>query len=134
MGTLTGYEKECTKVNISAKKRATPVNLHIEEGATFNTTFTYKIDGTPVDLTGTKIRTQFRKTIGSPDVLLELSLENGYLGLEPTEGKIIFKILPEQTRDLNVIEGVWDLEIEFSPDNIIRLMKGSFFVDKEVTR
>lgn len=89
----------------------------------------------PVDLTGCSARMQVRSEVGSPDVLLELTTENGQLELVPAEGRIIQKLSATETAAITDWQrGVYDLEVVFADGTVVRLLEGSVKVKPEVTR
>lgn len=114
------------------------VKLEIDQGATFDKTFTW-LTGTPksaqpVDLTGCTARAQVREEIDSPDVLLELSTENDRIVLGGTSGEIRIVIDASTTAAIDWESGVYDLEVIFPDGTVVRRMAGGVSVSKEVTR
>jgi len=80
------------------------VKLEIDQGATFDKTFTWKTgtktNAVPMDLTGCKARAQIREELESDAVLLEL------------------RTRPTVRRDSSLVQGVatakgWDLDVLF---------------------
>ena len=114
------------------------VKLEIDQGATFDKTFTWltgtKAKAVPVDLTGCKARSHFREDIESDEVLIGLSTENGRIVLGGTAGTIHLFISAADTAAMNWQSAVYDLEIEFPNGTVIRRMTGSVVVSPEVTR
>ncbi|KGG90958.1 hypothetical protein P245_14400 [Comamonas thiooxydans] len=115
------------------------VKLEIDQGATFDKTFTWmtgtdKANAAPVDLTGCKARAQFREELESDVVLIGLSTENGRIVLGGVEGTIRLFISAADTAAMNWQSAVYDLEIEFPNGTVIRRMAGSVVVSPEVTR
>lgn len=115
------------------------VNLVIEQGATFDQTFTWmsgasRETAVPVDLTGCKARAQIRAEIDSPDVLLELTTENGRILLGGPAGTIRLLVGAADTAAIDWDAGVYDLEVEFPNGHVVRRMAGCVRVSKEVTR
>lgn len=115
------------------------VKLEIDQGATFDKTFTWmaganKANAVPVDLTGCKARAQFREELESEVVLLELTTENQRIELGGPNGEIRLLISATDTAALNWTAAVYDLEIEFPDGRVVRRMAGSVVVSPEVTR
>ncbi|MFT4041218.1 MAG: hypothetical protein QM692_23755 [Thermomicrobiales bacterium] len=115
------------------------VHLHIEQGATFDRTWTWKT-GTPpatptvVDLTGCVARAQMRATLESDDILLALTTENGRIVLGGTAGTIQIVIDADTTAAIDWTDAVYDLEIVFADGTVVRRMQGSVCVSPGVTR
>nr|WP_279088472.1 hypothetical protein [Comamonas thiooxydans] len=114
------------------------VKLEIDQGATFDKTFTWKTGtkatAVPVDLTGCKARAQIREELQSEPVLLELTTENQRIVLGGPTGEIRFLVNATDTAALDWYTGVYDLEIEFPDGKVVRRMAGSVVVSPEVTR
>lgn len=114
------------------------VKLEIDQGATFDKTFTWKTgtkaNAVPVDLTGCKARAQFREELVSEAVLLELTTENQRIVLGGPTGEIRLLISATETAAMGWPTGVYDLEVEFPDGTVVRRMAGSVVVSPEVTR
>jgi len=112
------------------------LKLEIEQGATFRKVLTWRY-GTPLaamDLTGCTARMQIRAEITNDTVLHELTTENGGITLGGVAGTITLVIEPTDTAAFTWEEGVFDLEIIFSPTEVRRLVYGPVTVSPEVTR
>lgn len=118
-------------------------DITIEQGATFQKFFTWRIDngvlpptGPIVDLTGCTARMHIRETVSSNQVLLELSTTNGMItllsGSVPDHIKI--ELSAVTTAALTFTSAVYDLEIVTPSGFVTRLLKGNITVDPEVTR
>jgi hypothetical protein len=114
------------------------VKLTIYQGETFLRQFTWKTGSietpTIVDLTGCAARMQIRSRVESPDVLLELTTENGGITLGGTAGTIVLSLPFEDTAAIDFRTGVYDLEIVKADATVRRLMSGTVRVSEEVTR
>lgn len=110
-------------------------NLKIEQGATFIYSFTWDTNGVPVNLQGYSARMQLRSPIDSPDVIHELTTENGgiTLHLNPA-GKISLFISDSDTAAFDFDTCDYDLEVVAPNGYVYKLMKGEVTLDKEVTR
>lgn len=114
------------------------VKLEIDQGATFDKTFTWKTgtrdNATPVDLTGCKARAQFREEVESTAVLLDLTTDNNRIQLGGAAGTIRLLISAADTAAIAWPSAVYDLEVEFPDGTVVRRMAGSVVVSPEVTR
>lgn len=113
------------------------LNLCIDQGATFTKLAMWKTGkkpGVPVDLTGCTARMQVRAKQDAPDVLVELTTENGGIVLGGAAGTIALRIEAAATAAYEWRSGVYDLEIIFADGTVRRLMYGSVSVSLEVTR
>lgn len=113
---------------------AAQVNLLIEQGATFVQQLSW-VSGTgePVNLSGYSARMQIRASVRSPDVILELTTENGGISLGGVTGSVRLQISADQSATLPARGGVYDLELV--QDGIVtRLIEGEVAVSPEVTR
>lgn len=109
-------------------------DLVIEQGATLNTTFTWKDpSGTPINLTGYSARAMFRPDYRS-NTILSLSTSDGTIVITGASGIISFNVPASTTSYLSTGNGVWDLELISSSGIVTRLVGGSYDVSAEVTR
>jgi len=115
---------------------ASKLNLPIvEKGATYRHTLFWKDStNTPIQLTGCESRIQVRDSIDSPDVIIELSTENGRIILFPLLGRIDLYISSTDTSALVGFGGVYDMEVYFTNGDIVRLIEGRVTFKPEVTR
>lgn len=110
-------------------------NFLCEQGATFNPIVTWKDESeTLVDLTGYTARMHVRPTIASAIITIQLTTENSRITLGGAAGTIELLITDEDTELLAPGTYKYDLEMVSSIDTVIRLLKGNFKVDPEVTR
>lgn len=109
-------------------------HIQIEQGSTFSRTITYKDSaGSAIDLSGYTARMQLRKNIEDTSNILELTTSNGRISLGGVAGTVTLTIAASDTAALSAIEGVYDLEL-VSGDTVEKLLKGTFTVQREVTR
>lgn len=118
-------------------------DLYIEQGATFDETFTWiKSDGQPQDLTGYIARMMIRTTVDSNTVLANYSTTNGKITVN-SSGQIHVVVPATETtgytnwgssQGANVAFAVYDLELESPSGYVTRLLKGKVTLDFEVTR
>lgn len=98
-------------------------DLELTQGATLRRTFTWTIDGDPVDLTGCTARATIRATATSAgDPKLALTSGSG-LTLGGVSGEVEMVITDEQTED--DLGGVWDLFIDHPGGDTTPLLKGA---------
>jgi len=76
---------------------------------------------------------QLRKNIEDTSNILELTTSNGRISLGGVAGTVTLTIAASDTAALSAIEGVYDLEL-VSGDTVEKLLKGTFTVQREVTR
>lgn len=104
------------------------VDLVVPQGATFTTTFTWKVNGTPVDLTGYTAAAKIRDTFGGT-VLATFTVTLG-----TTDGRITCSLSATTTGGLAApAAGVWDLEVT-TGGTVRRLLAGSVRVTPQVTQ
>ena len=119
---------------------AAVINLDIEQGATFRQQFQwFNPDGTtPIDLTGCSAKSQWRASIDSTEVLIELSTANGKIVIDAVQGMVTLHLSAVETAALQFTAAVYDLEISFpliaGEVPTYRLAKGKIKVSKEITR
>ena len=107
----------------------------IEKGATYRHRLLWKnTAGQPTDLTDCTAKMQIREEVGSSNVLLELSTENGRITITPKSGELDFYIAAEDTALLTTEGGVYALEVYFLNSDTWRLCEGSILFTDEVTR
>lgn len=114
-------------------------NLVIEKGATFNIIFTWSTKDslnvvTPVNLSTWSARAQMREEYESPSAVVSLTSQPlGGITLG-SMGTIEIKIGAPVTTLIPIDKGIWDLELEDSAGNVIRLLEGKVTFKPEVTR
>ena len=113
------------------------LHLTIEKGATYKKKLVWKDStGTPIDLSGYIARMQVRENIKSTSTLLDIASapEGSDITLVPVDGEINIYISDEVTAAITAVEGVYDLEMEDSQGDIIKLVRGNVIFIGEVTR
>jgi len=107
----------------------------IEKGATYRQAIIWQNSNkAAINLTGASARMQVRESVDSPNILLELTSNNGGLIIEPALGKINFFISDSNTTALQGEGGVYDLEVVMPDNTVTRLIEGSVVFVPEVTR
>lgn len=113
--------------------QAGELHLTIEQGATFLLTLIYQDDtGAPANLTGYTARMQLRASKTASTAVLELTTENGRIGIVGAAGQINLTISATDTGALTG-SGVYDLEL-VNGDIVERLVEGTYVVSAQVTR
>lgn len=114
---------------------AATYDFEIEQGASLIKPIVWKdANGLAVNLTGYTAKMQIRKSVSSPDVLLELSTSNGRIDIVSGTGTITLLINAATSAAITWSSGVYDLELTSSGGLVTRLMQGTITVSKEVTR
>lgn len=115
-------------------------NLYIEQGATFNLSFTWNEGtsaavGPPVDLTGCKARMQIRAKQQSSAIVDALSDgESPAIILGDAAGTIEVTLTDDMTDQLSLKSALYDLEIEFPDGTVYRLLEGTVTVSPNITQ
>ena len=105
-----------------------------DQGATWNTVFTYAIDGTPVDITGYTARMQVRSTVDATSTIASFTTTGGTIVLGGSAGTITMNVTATATAAIAAGSYVYDLEIVSGAGVVTRLLQGPFVVSAEVTR
>lgn len=110
------------------------VNLLCPQGSTFSKNITFKIDETPVDLTGYSSRLQVRENYYSVNTIISLLSSGSGITLGGSAGTITLFINDDITKDFPPGDWVYDLEIESGNGTTDRLLEGNFIITPEVSR
>jgi hypothetical protein len=105
-------------------------NIVAPQGATFDTTFTFEIDGDPVDLTGYDAEMMIRATPPS-DYVLSLTDGDG-ITLGGAAGTIVVLISATDTAGIEAGSYLYDLKLT-SAGVVTRLLQGTFLLTPEIT-
>ena len=116
-------------------------NITSEQGSTFSRIITVEYPDPndastmlPFNFTGYTGRMQIRRTIESPDVMIELTTANsGIQYTNAASGELTVRMTAVQTAAL-LTSGVYDLEIISGAGEVSKLLKGAFTLLPEVTR
>lgn len=114
-------------------------NVVFEQGATFQRTINWKApDGTPVDLTGYRIRMQVRQSPKATATLFDFdsaNLADGHsIGALDETGVISLTVDASATLSLSFVAAEYDLTAT-SPDGFVyRLLEGKALASPGVTR
>lgn len=109
-------------------------NIVAYQGASFDQQFAWKIDDTPVNLTGYTARMQTRRDHTSETATLTLTTENGGITLGGSQGTILVEVDADTMEAVDAAEYVYDIELESAGGEVYRLLQGTFTVSPEVTR
>jgi hypothetical protein len=110
------------------------LDFTIEQGATFNLLLTWKIDGTPVNITNWTARLAARVDVEDSEVILSLTTSNGGITLGGAAGTISLDQTATQTALLPGGTYVYDLELISAVGAVTRLVQGELDISPEVTR
>jgi hypothetical protein len=107
----------------------------IQKGATFRQRLEW-LDSNeePVVLTGMTARMQVRRNVQAPNVIVELTSQNGGIVLGALDGSITINMSATQTAAITVSSGVFDLELVSADGTVSRFIKGEVEFSPEVTR
>lgn len=112
--------------------------LRIRQGSRVALVFTcYDDAGDPMwDLTGYDARAQVRRTDDAPDVLLELTVDNGRIVLGDDAGTVTLEVDATVTAALEPGPAVWDLELvpAETEAEAFALLAGPVEIVRQVTR
>lgn len=110
-------------------------NFTIDQGAEFDRTLTWRDNNdTPIDLTGFTGDLQARFKVSSAAIILQMSTSNSRMILGGANGTIRLKLTAAESRVLDFLVGVHDLELTSSGGAVTRLLEGQVTLSPEVTR
>ena len=107
--------------------------IYLDQGTDFTVTFTWVIDGAPVDVTGYTAALQVRETVENATVVITKTDGNG-IALGGAAGTIAVTFYNAVTSALTATDYVYDLELTAPGGDVSRVVQGSLFVSAEVTR
>lgn len=106
----------------------------MDQGSTWNSVLTWRISGTPVDLSGYSARMQTRATVDSTTTVFSWTSAGGQLVLGGAAGTITMNVADSVTSTYPAGTYVYDLELESGGGETTRLLEGTFKITPEVTR
>lgn len=109
------------------------INLIGKQGRTFRQPLTYKINGTPVDLTGYSAEMQIRPTAGSGTVYATLTEGHG-ITLGASSWNILIVLTAAQMAAIPVGSSVYDLVLTSGGGEVIDFAEGRFGVKAAASR
>lgn len=107
-------------------------NLVCEQATTFNFQFQIKEDETPWNLTNYSVEMTVRPFMGASTTTVVASTDNGYISLDPTQGRVTVTIPYTVTEDFTPSRQVYDLIFD-SGTEVTRILEGTFVVTQAVT-
>lgn len=119
------------------------LNITMDQGSSLDYSFYLQTeDGDPFNLSGYDVRMQVRKSYGSTSTEINATLANGKVALENAAGghlKVV--LLPSDTSSIRFngvndesLECVYDLEIISPVGQVWKPARGTFTLNREVTR
>lgn len=109
--------------------------LNINQGANLSLEIALKNeDQTPLNLTGFIARMQLRASYNSPEIVVELTTENGRILINALAGILTLALSAQTTAALIAKNYVYDLEIVSPTGFVTRVLQGEAIVSPEVTR
>ena len=117
--------------------RPAHIDLDIYKGSTFVKIIQWKTGETPVavNLTGCTARMQIRKAVNDTNILDTLTTQNGKIIIhEPLNGKFKIVIAADISTAYTFTSAVYDLEIVFTDQTVVRVVEGCLTASPEVTR
>lgn len=88
----------------------------------------------PVDMTGYTARMQIREYTQAPEVLAELTTDNGGIHIDVAGAAVLLHMEAAQTSEIAWRTGVYDLEMVAPDGTVTQLASGTILTDDEVTR
>lgn len=104
------------------------------KGSTFSRTLTWKVSGSPVNLTDYTARMQARTSHISGTVVLDMATSNGKITLGGTAGTITLSLTASETAAITAQSLSYDLELVSVGGVVTRLVEGQIVLTPEVTR
>ena len=117
--------------------------IQVDQGSTFEHTFTLTVNSQPFDLTGYDARMQVRKTYGSSTPVFDGTLSNGKLNIVSAVNgtlKVIMtpadsSVIKFNSTDDSTLDCVFDVEIQnILTGKVYKPVKGTLVFAREVTR
>lgn len=117
-------------------------DIIVEQGQTVEINFSVERNNLPWDITGYTPRAQVRRSWADAQVLINCTLANGKVQIpNPINGLIKLVLAPSDTSsilprktEVETIDCVYDLELETPGGTVYKVTKGSFTINREVTR
>lgn len=109
---------------------ATISNLVIDQGTTFSSIISLtQQDGTPMDLTGYTVKSQFRKSYQSSSATSFTASV-----YDATAGKIRLQLVPTDTTSIQAGRYLYDIELTSSSGEKSRALEGLVILTPEITK
>jgi len=114
------------------------VDLVVPQGSTFPFTVSWvdpDFDDAPIDLTDYIARLHVRAKVGDPVPIYQTDNDvGGHITITPAQGKVRLEVPASVTALWTFKKAVYDLEVEDNAGFVTRLVKGTMYLDLEVTR
>lgn len=107
-------------------------HLKIRKGKTLRKVFTFKVDGSPVNLTGYTAKAQVRSTPESSIALVEMATGDSSILLGGILGTITLVKSAGFTATLDQTNAVWELELTEPSGDVMSLLYGPCTIFPEV--
>lgn len=104
------------------------------KGSTFSRTLTWKVNGSPVNLTNYTARMQARTSHASSTAVLDMTTANSKITLGGTAGTITLTLSAADTAAITQTSLTYDLELVSAGGVVTRLVEGQIVLTPEVTR
>lgn len=104
------------------------------KGSTFSRTLTWKVSGSPVNLTGYTARMMARTSHISETIVLDMTTSNGKISLGGTAGTITLNLSATETAAITATSLSYDLELVSAGGVVTRLVEGQIVLTPEVTK
>ena len=107
----------------------------IEQGATFGQTLTLRDStNTLINLTGfSSGQMKLKETPDASSSILDITTANGRMALGGSAGTVILTVSASDTGNLDVDDGVFDLEITSGGGVVTRLIEGTYSIRRNIT-
>jgi hypothetical protein len=108
-------------------------NFTLYQGATLRQAFTWKLNGSIVDLTNYTARSQFKALITDTVPLLDLTTANGGVLIDGPSGTFTLVITSTQSAAIVAPTLVYDVDLVAPSGDVTRIMSGTVTVSPAVT-
>lgn len=89
-------------------------------GNTVKLPITFKMNGTPIDITGVKVYFTLKKRLDEEIPVLQKIIDTH---TNPALGQTEILLLPDETK-IEATEYNWDITVEFNPNDIVTIKNG----------
>lgn len=107
-------------------------NYTILQGDTLSNAPVWKINSTPVNVTGYSAKMQVRRAVDG-SLVVELSSANGRIAVGTTDGKFTLALTAGETAALPTGQFLYDLEVTAPDATVTTLLHGGFTINPQVT-
>ena len=107
-------------------------NFTTVQGDTFHSEPVWKINTTPVNVTGYSALMQIKRAVDGT-LIIELSSANGRIIVGTTDGKFTLNLTAAQTSALPMGNFVYDLQLTAPDGTVTTLLQGGFTINPQVS-